>query len=165
MPMVGMNPGSAQSGMIAAVRVKMIADNCPLVIGMADHKNGARTRLVLNWDSLKREFKSAVETAMGVDAMGQEVWKVTKNRKYLNSFLDITSMYSMYVNVIPPPANNLIVKGNSMAEFLADLMESEEGKSPAIKNIKLRKQINVFLTEYRNAYRQLQEFLSEQILR
>ena len=165
MPMMGNDPSSAQSGMVAAARIKMISDNCPLIIGVADHKDGARTRLVLNWNSLKRRFSTTVEVAMGADAMGSEMWKATKDRTYLRGFLDITSMYSMYVNVIPPPANNLIGRGNSLVEFMADLMESEEGKPSAIQDPKLRAQINVFLTEYRNAYRMLQAFLSEQILR
>ena len=94
--------------------------------------------------------------------MGSERWDESTDPVLLQEFLDATALYSLYGNVVPAPADALIQRGNTIVEYLADLVGDEEG-SP-IKDEKTKKQILVLLGQYRGAYLALQEFISQQII-
>ena len=160
-----MNTTVTRSAMNAARRSQIIASSCPMMIGLIESKKGEHLRLTLKYDSLNKIFITTIEIMTGKDALGEETWTETKDHTHLGHFLALTSVYSLYSNVSPDPADGLIEKGNTLVEYIADLLGSEEDKAPPqIEDKKIRGQLTVLLEQYRAQYQQLKVFLSRQLI-
>jgi len=148
-------------GVTAEKRVQSLSANCPLPIGIIEAKGSKRLRLILKHDSINRKFIPVAEVSLGTDAMNNERWEITEETEDLMSFLSATAIYALHAHTVPEPAKNLIGAGNTLVEFVAMSLNSEES---LIEDAKFRDQLMVLLNQYRHHYSLLKTFQSQQII-